>query len=441
MIDFTKGNVTKNILMFTIPILLSNIFQQFYNIADFFIINKVMGVDGLASIGSVSTAYNLLICFVSNTILGFSIKISKSYGAKDYQNTLNYIINTIILSLFVGIILTVVSLMIYKKLLISLNTPLSILKISSNYFIILIIGLIFATTYNMFSHIFRALGNTKISLYIIIISSILNVLLDFILVVILKKGICGAAFATIFSQFTSSLMSFLYFLFKYKYFFSLKNSNYKVSNTIFDQLKMGFTMGFTSSIVFLGTLSLQGSVNSLGTDVIAGHSFARQISEIYMQPLSSISSSVTILTSQNIGAKNIIRIKKGINKCFKISYIWCFFIIYITFFHMNIISTIFGIKINSSTYLIAFSYLKLNTLFYFALSGLFILRNLLIGFENKIIPSLSSCTEFIIKIIIAYFLVKKIGYNAIIICEPITWILSTFWILIYLLSHKKLLIS
>ena len=214
--DMTTGNPVKLILLFSIPLLIGNIFQQFYSMVDTIIVGRFIGVEALAAVGTTSSMVFLVNGFVMGLTSGFAVLISQKYGAKDEVGVKEAVASSIILSIIATILVTFISVLSAKPLLTLMNTPSNIMKNASTYIIILYAGNIAIIFYNMMAAILRALGDSKTPLYFLIVSSVLNIILDLVLIINFKMGVAGAAYATVISQGVSAILCVIYTYKRYK---------------------------------------------------------------------------------------------------------------------------------------------------------------------------------------------------------------------------------
>ena len=419
--DMTSGNPIKLILFFSIPLLIGNVFQQFYSMVDTIIVGRFLGVKSLAAVGSTGSMSFLIIGFVLGLCSGFSVLISQRFGANDEEGLKEAVASSIILSVIMAIIITLVSIFTAKPLLHLMNSPSDIINDSYSYIVIIYAGTSAAFFYNMVSSILRALGDSKTPLYFLIIASILNIILDLVFIINFKMGVAGAAYATVISQGVSGLLCFIY---TYKKFPILKlNKKHFKSGTkyIKDHLKIGIPMALQFSITALGIIILQSAINSFGSTVVAAHTAASKVEQLVMQP--SITFGVTMATycAQNLGAGNIERIKDGVKKCtlinIGIGIISGVVLILFGEFFINI----FLSNANDEVLQTSKLYLTTISLFFIPLSLIFIYRNALQGMGYTFVPMMAGFYELLARTFIAFTLPAFIGYFGICIANPIAW--------------------
>ena len=436
----TEGNITKSILLFAFPLLVGNIFQQFYNVADTAIIGHVLGDHSLAAIGASASIYNLVIGFANGITNGFAVVIARYFGAEDENNMKKAVAWTYTLTFSVAIVLTILSLILLHPILKVLNTPDDIINETENYLRIILAGAIVTCFYNMFSGLMRAVGNSKTPLYFLILACGLNVILDIIFVKYFEMGIGGAAIATVIAQIVSVALC-IAFIFKKSRELAFYHQYLEPDmEMVKDLSSMGLSMGLMMVVVSIGSVALQRAVNSLGSDIIAAHITARKVDDIFMLPLGSISISASTFASQNLGAGKHDRIRKGIVRCIMIDWVWSMFAAFVIFvFGKTLIYLISGTS-NDFVMNTANQYIRINISFFAVLSVLLVLRSSLQGLGRKLIPVMGSGVELIFKFGAVGIITKYLGYFGVCILEPIIWIVCALLVLgdfvVYLRKSK-----
>ncbi|MBR3637105.1 MAG: MATE family efflux transporter [Lachnospiraceae bacterium] len=439
--DMTKRSPLSALILFSLPLILGNLFQHFYNLMDIAIVGNNLGDYALTAVGATSALYGLYISLTFGFTNGFSLTIAHQFGAGNIPNVRKNIAHSLKLSLLVALSLTAVSSFTTRPLLTLLQTP--DIDLSYRYISVILFGLIFTVTYNMFSAILRAVGNSLAPLIFLIIGSLSNVAMDFIFIKFLNMGVFGAGLATVLAQAISSVLSAVYFFQKCKGLIPTKEELSYDGKVIRRLIANGVSMGLMFSIVSIGSITLQYAVNSLGPDTIAAHTTARKIDEMMMLFFFPLSTASATFCSQNYGAGKIDRIKKGILTAFAISTVVSCIMITVTYlFGENLVRMISG---SSNEELIRLStlYLKCNIPFFFFLFILVILRSSLQGIGNKILPITASLTELGGKVIASLIFVPLFGYLGIIFCEPVIWIVGaiivgiTFLVTIHKLNRNK----
>lgn len=421
MKDLTKGNPTRLMLSFALPVCLGNIFQLFYSLADTRIVGSTLGNEALAAIGATTAITTLLIGFLQGLTNGFSIIVAQCFGAKQTDQLKKASAGTFLLSFITTILLTALALLFLNPLLHLLNVPQDLFDSASAYIRILLIGMLITMLYNALAGILRAVGDTVAPLLFLICASLLNIVLDLTFILVFHLGVRGAAYATILSQMVSVVLCFTYMWKRYP-IFHLEKADFHLDSKMVKKLySSGFSMALMMSLVFFGTLALQCTINTFGTDIIVAHTAARKVTEFNFLPISVMGITMSTFCSQNFGAGQFNRVKTGIQQSLLLCWLWVLVIIFLAYtcapFFIYLVT---GTKETTVT-APASLYLKVNSLFYFVSSGISILRNGLQAIGDHITPVFSSLIELVGKILIAFLLAPVLGYMGIIIAEPIIW--------------------
>lgn len=425
----TEGSPLKLILMFAMPVLLGNVFQQFYNMADTMIVGRILGVDALAAMGATASVSGLVLGLNIGLAQGFAIPIAQYVGAGEMDKVRKAVAGTLMLGLIFVIGITVIALVTGIPVLKLLGTPEEIMGMSIEYIFIIYGGLIITMMYNMAASILRSYGDSRTPLYFLILASLTNIVLDYVFLKTLHMGVGGAAIATLISQGLSVVLCVLYIKEKTRFLIPEKEDFQWDREMLKAQLSLGVSMGLMNSIVSIGSVILQSAVNKLGAVIIAGHTASRKVIEMFMQPLISIGVTATTYVSQNLGANKLERIRKGLHCCTAISFVWSTFCILISFWGIDFILALVVDAKEVQVIATARQYFKINVFFFYALSVLFIYRNALQGLGKSQAPIFSSCIEMIVKILATLLLTPSLGYLGVCYTEPIAWILMAVFLL------------
>ena len=420
-INMTEGNILRNLIFFAVPILIGNIFQQLYNVADTAIIGNLLGDSALAAVGASAPVYGLLIGFAGGLTNGFAVVIARYFGARNDREMKKAVSLTYILSGIIALVLTVTGVIIIKPLLVSLQTPEEIITDTGNYMTIIILFSTVTIAYNMLAGMMRAVGNSKAPLYFLIASTFVNIGLDFLFVKGFDMGVSGAAYATVISQGVSVVLCFIYALRKCD-FLLFRRSELTFDRSMLSNLtSTGLSMGLMYAIVSVGSVILQGAVNSFGTETVTAHTAARKIDDIFMLTLGTIAMSSSTFASQNYGAGKIDRVKKGIRYGILLSFGWsAFAVLCAVLFRVPMITALTGTT-SETVINTASEYIIWNISFFFILGVLLVLRSSLQGVGRKLVPVTGSAVELLLKIAATAILAPNLGYFGICICEPIIW--------------------
>ena len=425
MKDLTKGYPAKIIIMFAIPIICGNIFQQLYNIADSKIVSTYVSTNAFAAVGATSVVSNTIIGFISGLTQGFAIPVANSYGAKDYKRMRRYVAGTIILSLAVATMLTVLSLLFIGGILRALHTPSDIMQDALAYVRIILAGTILTALYNMCANVLRAVGDSKTPLYCLMTAVIINVVLDLFFVRALDMQIKGAAYATVIAQGVAALMCMCYIGVRFREILPHGEEWKPETGQYPDLITTGLSMGLMSCIVNIGTVVLQGAINGLGTAIVAAHTAARRIFDILTVTLFSIGIAMTTYVSQNMGAGKPERVKQGVKQAIIMVTVITTVLIIICFAFAEPVFRWLTSSDDSQIIEPAVMYSHISIIFFYVLGPLFVLRCSLQGMGRKVIPVCSSVLEMVIKILSAQFLVPVFAYTGVAFTESISWVAMT----------------
>ena len=437
MKDLTKGKTLPLILEFALPIAIGNLFQIFYSLADTRIVGQYLGETALAAVGATSSLNNMIIGFLMGMTNGFAIIVSRYYGAKDEKNIRKSVAATFVLGIVMAIVLTFFSVVFLRQILGGLNTPAELMDGAYNYFRIILIGMIAAMLYNVCAGLFRAIGDSITPLVFLIISSFMNIGLDLLFVSRLNFGVEGAAAATVLSQIISFVACIIYMIKKYPVLhFGMAELRLE-KDMVKAMFGIGCSMGFMNSLINLGSVALQGAINSLkDANYIVAHTAARKITEIFMLPFTVFGSTMATFCGQNLGANKPDRIKKGLRQTIIITWIWCAGVVVMSYTvvpYMVQMITATKVQMVIDT---ASLYLRVNTILYFVTAVICILRNAMQGIGDSITPVISSSLELLCKVLIAFLLTPYFGYWAIILSEPVSWVIMVIPLLVGIKKNK-----
>ncbi|MDD3903957.1 MAG: MATE family efflux transporter [Sphaerochaeta sp.] len=439
--DMSRGNPTKLILFFMLPILGGNLFQQFYSMVDTFVVGRFIGVHALAAVGATGGMTFLIIGFVVGLTAGFSVIISQKFGAKDPQAMKKAVAMSCLTAGILSILVSAFALLTSRPLLILLNTPSDIIDDANAYLTIIYIGIIATIYYNLLSSILRALGDSKSPLYFLLIASILNILGDLIAVIQLGMGVQGVALATVLSQSLSALFCLIYILKRYPSL-HLEKTDWKLDKDMITRLlRIGLPSALQFSVCALGVMIVQATINKLGSNTVAAYSVGTKIEQLVTQPLVTIGLAMTTFAGQNLGAGKLDRIHKGVKSATLITIFFslgCFAILY---FFGAPLARLFIDESQKEVIIQVQTYLNIVSLFFIPLGFIFIYRNTCQGLGSGLIPLLSSFQELIFRTLAAIILPLHFGYIGICLSSPIAWIAAAILLFFaYRLKMKKLML-
>lgn len=422
--DMTTGNPAKILVKFTIPMLISVMFQQLYNIADSIIAGQLLGGDALASIGISYTITMIYMAIANGSNIGCSVVISQFFGNHNYSKMKTCISTSLISILSLSIILTVLGLVFSSPLLIRLNTPDNLFNAAADYLNIYTVGLIFLFLYNICTGIFTALGDSKTPLFFLILSSVFNVILDYILVKYTSLGVSGVAWATFIAQGLASILSFITLMIRIK-----KLSCGKAKFFSFNILKKILFVAIPSilqqSFVSVGNIFIQGLVNTFGDVTVAGFSAAGKLNTFTITTLTALGNSMSSYTAQNVGAGKIMRIKKGVKYLYIMSFVITTPLFILFNFCPEIMMQIFVNKTDTAIIEAGIAFLKTVAPFYLFISIKLIIDGVLRGSGAVNIFMISTFSDLLLRVVLSFVLSPIFAQQGIWYSWPIGWLLAT----------------
>ena len=432
-VDLMHGPIFQHLVIFMLPIFVSNLFQQLYNTVDTMIVGNVLGDTALAAIGSCGSIYELLVGFGLGIGNGLAIVAARSYGAQDDDLLKKTVAGSLVIGLIASLCITLAGAVGLRPLLVLLDTPAEILEDAYRYIIVIDYGVMVMFAYNLCAGLLRAIGNSFMPLVFLLLSSGLNILLDLLFIAKMGMGVQGAAVATVISQGVSVLLCILYVFAKVKLLLPEKR-HFKVGQHLYWELfSQSICMGPMSSIVSAGSVVLQYGINGLGTLVIAGHTAARKMFMFTDMPLLSMASAGSTFVSQNCGAGQPDRVRKGMKEI----YLYSVVVAVLAVLLMRAAAPWMVAFVSGSSEPVVLEngarYLLWNAPFYAVLGVLLSTRYALQSLGNKVLPLFSSVIELVGKIIFVLLLIPKFAYNAVILCEPIIWcFMAAYLVTVYL---------
>ena len=437
--DLTKGSVTINILLFALPLMFGNLLQQFYNIADTYIVGKYLGSNALAAVGSSYTLMTFLTSILIGLCMGASAVISIQYGTRNTAKMRQSIFMSFVFIALLSLILTTVVYLFIDKILLLLQVPAEIYDMMKTYLVFIFAGIPAVFLYNYYANLLRAVGNSVLPLIFLGVSCILNIFLDLYCVIYLKWGVAGAAIATSFSQYISGIGIMLYTLLKEKNLIPDKKEMKWDKNNLSTILNLSLMTSIQQSVMNLGILMVQGLVNSFGTQVMAAFAAAVKIDSFAYMPVQDFGNAFSTYVAQNYGANRQDRIKKGIHSAFTTSVIFSCIISLLVYIYAKPLLEIFINPSEVEIIKIGINYLHIEGSFYFGIGILFLLYGYYRAINKPSMSLILTIASLGTRVVLAYILSSPIlGTNGIWMSIPIGWMLAdTIGIVYYFLSSKK----
>ena len=419
--DLTVGNPFRSLLKFAIPVILGNLFQLFYTLADSVIVGKTLGANSLAAVGSTSIIIYFVFCFINGFTGGFGICLGQRCGAKDEKGMRKSVAVSTILSIVFTVVLTLICCLFAHEILYLMQIPVDISGEAYDYMFVVLLGTGATVFYNMISNMLRALGDSKAPLYFLVFSSILNIFLDLFFILVFHMGVAGAAWATILSQFLSALLSLLVGLKNFQVLHLHREDFRDLNASIRLHLKTGFPMGFQMSVMCIGQLAMQAVVNSLGTAAVAGYTAASKADQLSVLVNNAMMTAISNYVAQNFGAGKTERIRMGVRACLiqteAFNILMCAGILLLR----HPIVRMFLSAPTPEIYYYSDVYLTIVAPFYLLLGLLAVDRTSIQSMQNGRAPFLACMIELVMRLAATVWLSSFIGYTAVCIASPLAW--------------------
>lgn len=422
--NLTQGITWKNLLVFSIPLFVGNLFQQFYNIVDSIVVGNFIGEEALAAVGTGGVLMNMISSAGLGLATGSSVIIAQYYGSKNIHSTNKVIYTSIITFIGVGLIATIVGVIIMKPMLELLNTPNNIFSYVISYLSIIFLGIVFVLLFHTLSTISVALGDSKTPMYMLFIASIINIALDLVFTIVFDMGVSGVALATIISQ---GFAAFTCYLRIRKFMNSYEGGEkYQFDKSIFKNIiRLGAPAVVQNLISSSGLLAVQGLLNDFGSTTVAAYTAANKIDGIAMTPMVSLGTAISTFAAQNIGANKVDRVKGGFNFVNLLAILICAVsgvIIYI--FGANLLGLFVDSSVNAEMIEIGVEYLRIAVFSYAVMALMFTSTGVLRGAGDVKTVFICSILDLGGRTLFAYAMVEVIGRYALWLSYPFGWILA-----------------
>lgn len=437
--NMTTGNPVKLILTFSVPLLIGNIFQQFYNLADSIIVGKFINADALAAIGVTASLTFLFFAICNGFASGGGILVSQSFGRGDTKEVKNCIANTGYIMICLPLIVGFLAFFLSRPILYLLETPEDIFEDALSYIRLMCAGLLFVSVYNYISSMMRALGDSKTPLYFLIFTCILNVLLDLLFVCVFKQGIMGAGIATLISQFVSNILCLAY-AFKFNEYFQFTKKDLSFNKIIFIQtIKLGIPLSLQFSLIAVSCMALQRVVNAYGAVTVAAFTATSRIEQIIHQPYQTLSAALSTFCGQNYGAKKNDRVINGYHKTLLMMVIFTAVMVPLIQIFARQIA---GIFVDEKDVIeMSAEAMRITSYFYVCLGMIYVVRGVLNGLGDAFFALLNGIVEVIGRFAVPLILtaIPVIGLWGIWWSVGVVWFLSGFTAWLRYIYKKRML--
>ncbi len=420
--DMTNGSPSKHILGFAVPMLFGMLFQQFYNLVDTIIVGKTLGVEALAGVGATGSINFMIIGFCMGVCNGFVIPVAQCFGAKKPADLRKYVFNGYICSVVFAIVLTLASVIFCRRILIVMNTPADIIDHAYNYIVVIFIGIPTVFLYNMVSGVIRSLGDSKTPVVFLVLSSIINVVLDFFLILVCKMGVAGAGWATVTSQLISGLTCLIYMYKKYDILKGDKSERVLDRRFITNLCMNGVPMGLQYSITAIGSTILQAAVNTLGSTYVAAMTAGSKMFNFTCCPFDALGSTMATYAGQNVGAAKIKRLGQGVRSAMIIGSIYSVLSLVALYFTTDYIALLFVNASETTIIALTRQFILASACFYIPLTGVNVVRFCIQGMGFSVFAISAGILEMIGRAFAAIILIPSIGFMGACLASPIAWI-------------------
>lgn len=439
--DLTKGRPLSVLLKFVLPLFIGNVFQQLYNMVDTLIVGRFVGEDALAAVGSTGTIMFLTLGLAIGLTTGFAVLTSQRCGAKDDVGVRRSVANSILLSVVVTVVLTAAYMVSMGPLLRLMNTPDNIYQDAYTYIMIICAGTVASVYYNLTSALLRAVGNSRVPLYFLVFSAVLNVFLDLLLIIRFHMGVAGAALATDIAQGLSAVLCFIYIYRKVHWLWP-QRGEWKFSGeaTRF-QMRVGIPMSLQFAITASGTMIMQAAVNLFGSTAVAGFTAANKMGNLLTQGMPSMGQAIASYSGQNYGYGDIDRVKKGVHSALLILVAYALIAMAVGYFALPVTVRMFftGSADLSALMPWAKTYTYLTIIFYIPLSFIFVFRNAMQGCGYGFLPMMGGVVELAARFITALIAMHVHSYALACFCDPMAWVAAcVFTGIAYLSVMRKI---
>lgn len=427
--DMTVGSPTRDIIKFAVPLVGGYILQQMYLIIDAAIVGQFIGVDALAAVGASSSIMFLIMGFCNGSCAGFAIPVAQEFGAKDYSKMRAYVANAIRIVAVIAVVITIITAIFCERILKIVNTPEDIFHNAYLFLILNFLAIPFTMAYNILSGFIRALGDSKQPFYFLIVSSLLNIGLDFILIMGLGMGVEGAGIATMLSQLFAAVLCWIYIKKRMQILIPTGKErayNDKMTGRL---LMNGIPMGMQFSITAIGTIMLQSANNALGTVYVASFTAAMRVKYLFTCVFENIGVAMATYCGQNIGAQKLERIKLGIISAMKITMVYFLFTFIIIYPFADKMMLLFVQSGETEIIANASLYMRMSSYFFPALGTLTVMRYSLQGLGYSNLSVMSGVMEMIARCMVSLWLVPTFHFLGVCYGDPTAWIAADLFLI------------
>ena len=430
--DLTQGRPLVQIAFFSLPLILGTLFQQLYSFVDTVMVGRFLGDMALAAVGTTWSLNFLTLGFVNGSCVGFAIPLAQAMGARDPAEFKRYFWNGVWLCLGLSILVTALMVVLAKPLLLMIRTPADILADAVTYIRVIFLGIPASVLYNFCAATLRSAGDSRRPTVFLLVSSILNIQLDYLFIARIPMGVLGAALATVLSQLVSGLLNLGWILSRTTLLRGSRSLRAPSKHHLKVLCKVGFPMGMDHSFSALGMVFLQGAINSLGAAAIAGQATGEKIRQMFTTPMESVGMGVVTYAGQNVGAGRYDRVRSGVKAGLAIQWSYSAAVWLVIFFgKTSFVRLVLGAEAGDSAAL-AVQYLAIISCLFPIHGSLMVLRNTLQGMGHSIHGVCSGISEMIGRALGSWLSVAVLGFVGVSLCNPIAWSFGLIYCLVVL---------
>ena len=440
--NLTAGSPVKLIILFTLPLLIGNLFQQLYAVADTLVVGRMLGVDALAAVGASGSLQFLLFGFAMGASTGMGIPVARAFGSGDLRATRRAVAAGAIISATIATAITLIGIFGSGALLTLLGTPAELMDDAQTFLGVLFAGAVATVAFNFLSSMIRALGDSRTPLVFLIIASVLNVGLVVLFIAVFKLGVGGAALATVVAQAISVVLCLVLIGVRIPEL-RLRREDWRVGRLeLGEASRLGLTMGFQMSVIAIGAALLQVGINHLGTDAVAAFTAALRVDQVAVIPLASVGVAISTYVAQNRGAAEWWRIRHGVQRATLMAIgLSLAMSVAIVAFGTDLVQLFVGPG-EHRVIAMAHEYLIINGSLYWVLAALFVWRGALQGMGATWVPTLAGVMELIARGVVGLVLVDQLGFLGVTLAAPLAWVGALIPLTIaWFLQRRRLLVA
>ena len=427
--DLTVGSPMKLVLSFAAPLLVGVLFQQFYSFVDTAVVGRYLGAEKLAAVGATGSVNFLIIGLCLGLCSGFAIPVAQAFGAKDEQQVRSSVWHSILLSAGLSVLFAVLATVFCTPLLRLMNTPEEIIDSSASYIRIIFAAIPCCILYNMAGGILRSLGDSRTPVFFLVLASLVNIVLDLLLIIVFKMDVAGAAVATAVSQLVAGLGCVIVMIRRFPILRLGREDRRFIPAKAKDMLGIGLPMGLQFSITAIGSVMIQWSVNSLGVDAVAAVSAAVKLSAFFACVFDALASTIATFSGQNMGARKLDRVHQGLRAASFIGIVYCLAALGVVLLFARPLLGLF-IDPDAAAHVteMGVRFLTINAAFYIPLLFVNILRLSIQGMGFTRVAMLAGLSEMIARTAVALWVVPAAGFTGACFASPAAWIMADLFL-------------